>query len=74
MTNGLGTLCRQQMIVMMFIGMDVTPGIVRRNAHRTGNSFYHVKPWVSIIRLMLTTHALERVSTSVAQYDVETRL
>jgi hypothetical protein len=72
MTNGLGTLCRQRMIVMMFMGMDVTPDIVRRNAHKTGNSFYHIKPWVSIICLMLTTHARERVS--VAQYDVETRL
>jgi hypothetical protein len=47
MTDGLGTLCRQRTIVMMFIGMDVTPDIVRRNAHRrrrTGNSFYHIEP------------------------------
>jgi hypothetical protein len=33
-TDGLGTLCRRRMIVMMFIGMDVVPDIVRRNAHR----------------------------------------
>jgi hypothetical protein len=35
------------MIVMMFIGMDVTPDIVRRNARRIGNSSYHIKPWKS---------------------------
>ena len=43
MTDGLGTLCRQRMIVMIFIGMDVTPDIVRRNAHRTCNSFHHTE-------------------------------
>ena len=40
MTDGLRTLCMQRIIAMMFIGMDVTPDIVRRNAHRTGNSFF----------------------------------
>ena len=44
MTDGLGTLYRQRTIVMMFIGMDVTPDTVRRNAHRTGNSFYYIEP------------------------------
>ena len=46
-TDGLGTLCRQRMTVMMFIAiaMDVTPDIVRKNAHRTGNSFYHIESW-----------------------------
>ena len=43
MTDGLGTLCGQRMIVMMFIGMDVTLDIVRRNAHRTCNSFHHIE-------------------------------
>ena len=50
MTDGLETLFRQRMIVMMFIGMDVTPDInvVRRNAHsRTGDSSYHIEPRMS---------------------------
>ena len=47
LTNGLGTLCRQRMIVMMFIGMYITPDIVRRNARRTSNSSYHIEPWKS---------------------------
>ena len=29
---------------------------------------------VGVIHLVLTTHALEQVSTPVAQYDIETRL
>ena len=39
--------CRHRMIVMMFIGMDVAPNIVRKNAHKTGNCFYHKEPWKS---------------------------
>jgi hypothetical protein len=46
MTDGLGTLCRQRMTVMIFIAMamDVTPDIVRKSAHTTGNSFYYSEP------------------------------
>jgi len=40
MTDGIGTLCRQRKIVMMSMGMDVTPVVVRRNAHRIDTSFY----------------------------------
>jgi hypothetical protein len=53
--------------------MDVTPNIVRRNAHRTDDSFY-IEPWRSASCLMRTTHVLERLSASVAQYNVETCL
>jgi hypothetical protein len=41
MTDGLRNLCRRRMIVMMFMGMDFTSDIVRRNALRTGNRLYH---------------------------------
>jgi hypothetical protein len=59
MTDGLGTLYRQRMIIMMFIGMDVPPDIVRRNAHRTGTvtvfrSVVRYRP--SQILLSLTTY------------------
>jgi hypothetical protein len=36
MTDGPGTLYPQRMVVIMFIGMDVAPDIVRRNAHTVG--------------------------------------
>jgi hypothetical protein len=49
MTDGLGTLCIQRMIDKMFIEIDDTVSfIVHINAHRTGNSFYHIGPWKSV--------------------------
>ena len=41
--------------------VDVTPDIVRINAHKTDNGFYHIGPWKSAsYGITLVTHAHER--------------